>query len=169
MKTTPADKSSLPIFEKPFWLSFEFQLRRMGFALLLAIVIAAMVGLFSRGYISDARIANDSGTLRIDYEKYSRLMSDVDMKITSSQIRENRNRIILGGDFMDSFRIDTLQPQPDKMYSLNGKMVLEYSVSAPGSEQTLWLSLTPMKFGATHSTVAIDNGPEITLHQFIYP
>lgn len=169
MKTTPADKSSLPIVEKPFWLSFEFQLRRMGFALLLAIVIAAMVGLFSRGYISDARIANDSGTLRIDYEKYSRLMSDVDMKITSSQIRENRNRIILGGDFMDSFRIDTLQPQPDKMYSLNGKMVLEYSVSAPGSEQTLWLSLTPMKFGATHSTVAIDNGPEITLHQFIYP
>ncbi|MFP2515383.1 hypothetical protein [Buttiauxella agrestis] len=169
MKTTPADKSSLPIVEKPFWLSFEFQLRRMGFALLLAIVIAAMVGLFSRGYISDARIVNDSGTLRIDYEKYSRLMSDVDMKITSSQIRENRNRIILGGDFMDSFRIDTLQPQPDKMYSLNGKMVLEYSVSAPGSEQTLWLSLTPMKFGATHSTVAIDNGPEITLHQFIYP
>ncbi|BCG08535.1 hypothetical protein [Buttiauxella agrestis] len=169
MKTTPADKSSLPIVEKPFWLSFEFQLRRIGFALLLAIVIAAMVGLFSRGYISDARIVNDSGTLRIDYEKYSRLMSDVDMKITSSQIRENRNRIILGGDFMDSFRIDTLQPQPDKMYSLNGKMVLEYSVSAPGSEQTLWLSLTPMKFGATHSTVAIDNGPEITLHQFIYP
>ncbi|SUW62796.1 Uncharacterised protein [Buttiauxella agrestis] len=169
MKTTPADKSSLPIVEKPFWLSFEFQLRRIGFALLLAIVIAAMVGLFSRGYISDARIANDSGTLRIDYEKYSRLMSDVDMKITSSQIRENRNRIILGGDFMDSFRIDTLQPQPDKMYSLNGMMVLEYSVSAPGSEQTLWLSLTPMKFGATHSTVAIDNGPEITLHQFIYP
>ncbi|MGK7246490.1 hypothetical protein ACSPAH_15735 [Buttiauxella agrestis] len=169
MKTAPADKSSLPIVEKPFWLSFEFQLRRMGFALLLAIVIAAMVGLFSRGYISDARIVNDSGTLRIDYEKYSRLMSDVDMKITSSQIRENRNRIILGGDFMDSFRIDTLQPQPDKMYSLNGKMVLEYSVSAPGSEQTLWLSLTPMKFGATHSTVAIDNGPEITLHQFIYP
>lgn len=169
MKTTPADKSSLPIVEKPFWLSFEFQLRRIGFALLLAIVIAAMVGLFSRGYISDARIANDSGTLRIDYEKYSRLMSDVDMKVTSSQIRENRNRIILGGDFMDSFRIDTLQPQPDKMYSLNGKMVLEYSVSAPGSEQTLWLSLTPMKFGATHSTVAIDNGPEITLHQFIYP
>ncbi|KFC79989.1 hypothetical protein [Buttiauxella agrestis] len=169
MNPTPADKSSLPIVEKPFWLSFEFQLRRMGFALLLAIVIAAMVGLFSRGYISDARIVNDSGTLRIDYEKYSRLMSDVDMKITSSQIRENRNRIILGGDFMDSFRIDTLQPQPDKMYSLNGKMVLEYSVSAPGSEQTLWLSLTPMKFGATHSTVAIDNGPEITLHQFIYP
>lgn len=169
MKTTPADKSSLPIVEKPFWLSFEFRLRRMGFALLLAIVIAAMVGFFSQGYISDARIANDSGTLRIDYEKYSRLMSDVDMKITSSQIRENRNRIILGGDFMDSFRIDTLQPQPDKMYSLNGKMVLEYSVSAPGSEQTLWLSLTPMKFGATHSTVAIDNGPEITLHQFIYP
>ena len=169
MNPTPADKSSLPIVEKPFWLSFEFQLRRMGFALLLAIVIAAMVGLFSRGYISDARIANDSGTLRIDYEKYSRLMSDVDMKITSSQIRENRNRIILGGDFMDSFRIDTLQPQPDKMYSLNGNMVLEYSVSAPGSEQTLWLSLTPMKFGATHSSVAIDNGPEITLHQFIYP
>ncbi|MCP2005762.1 hypothetical protein [Buttiauxella ferragutiae] len=168
MKTTPAKQSS-PVAEKPFWLNFEFQLRRVGFVLLLLIVAAALAGLFSRGYLSEATRSNDDHSLTLDYEKFNRLMSDMDMKITSVTPPGKRNRIVLGGDFMEGFRIDTLQPQPDKMYSLNGEMILEYQPIAPGVKQTLWLSLTPMKFGAMKSTVAIDNGAEIPFQQFIYP
>ncbi|MGB7802304.1 hypothetical protein [Buttiauxella sp.] len=168
MKTTPADKSS-PVVEKPFWLNFEFQLRRVGFIVLLLIVVAALVGLFSRGYLSEATRTTDDRSLTLHYEKFNRLMSDMDMKIISVLPEGKRNRIVLGGDFMEGFRIDTLQPQPDKMYSLNGEVILEYPPSAAGEKQTLWLSLTPMKFGSINSTIAIDNGPQITFQQFIYP
>lgn len=168
MKTTPANKSS-PVVEKPFWLNFEYQLRRVGFILLLLIVVAALAGLFSRGYLSEATRTNDDRSLTLHYEKFNRLLSDMDMKISSVIPAGKRNRIVLGGDFMEGFRIDTLQPQPDKMYSLNGEVVLEYPPSAAGVEQTLWLSLTPMKFGAIKSTLAIDNGSPIVFQQFIYP
>lgn len=168
MKTTPANKSS-PVVEKPRWLNFEFLLRRIGFAFLLLIVVAALAGAFSRGYLSESTLANDDRSLTLHYEKFNRLMSDMDMKITSVTAAGKRNRIVLAGDFMEGYRIDTLQPQPDKMYSLNGRMILEYPQPAVGSEQTLWLSLTPMKIGAIKSTIAIDNGPEITFQQFIYP
>ncbi len=172
MKTTPAVKSSpvsSPVVEKPFWLRFEYQLRRFGFIFLLLIVFAAMFGIFSHGYLSDTRLANDDHTLTVDYEKFNRLMSDTDLKITATTSPGKPNRIILGGDFMNSFRIDTLQPQPDNMYSLNGKMAVEYKAPAAGAEQTLWLSLTPMKMGAVKSTISVDNGPEISFRQFIYP
>ncbi|WP_183270107.1 hypothetical protein [Buttiauxella sp. A111] len=51
-----------------------------------------------------------------------------------------RNRIVPGGDFMEGFRLDTLQPQPDKMYSLNWDMILEYPQPAARDMQTLWLT-----------------------------
>lgn len=168
MKTTPANKSS-PVVEKPFWLNFEFQLRRVGFGVLLLIIAAALAGLFSRGYLSDVTRSNDDRSLTLHYEKFNRLMSDTDMKITVVIPAGKRNRIVLGGDFMDGFRLDTLQPQPDKMYSLNGDMILEYPQPAEGDTQTLWLSLTPMKFGVIKNSIAIDNGAPVTFQQYIYP
>ncbi|GDX04882.1 hypothetical protein BSPA111_10570 [Buttiauxella sp. A111] len=41
---------------------------------------------------------------------------------------------------MEGFRLDTLQPQPDKMYSLNWDMILEYPQPAARDMQTLWLT-----------------------------
>lgn len=168
MKTAPADKSS-PVVEKPFWLRFESQVRRCGFVLLLLIVVAALGGLFSKGYLSETHLKNADGTLSLHYEKFNRLMSDTDMKIVSVSSAGDRNRIIFGGDFMESFRIDSLQPQPDKMYSRNGEMIIEYDKPKTGARQTLWLSLTPMKAGLIKSTIAIDGGPDISFRQIIYP
>ena len=91
------------------------------------------------------------------------------MKIVSVSSPGDRNRIILGGDFMESFRVDSLQPQPDKMYSLNGEMIIEYDKPTAGAQQTLWLSLIPMKAGLIKSTIAVDGGPDITFWQIIYP
>ncbi len=168
MKTTPADKSS-PVVEKPFWLNFDFQVRRYGFVLLLLIVVAALCGIFSKGYLSNSHLSNTNGSLSLHYEKFNRLMSDADMKIVSVSSPGDHNRIIFGGDFMESFRVDSLQPQPDKMYSLNGEMIIEYDKPTAGAQQTLWLSLTPMKAGLIKSTIAVDGGPDITFRQIIYP
>lgn len=168
MKVTPVDKP-LPVVEKPFWLRFEFQVRRFGFVLLLLIVGAALAGLFSKGYLSDSRLTNADGTLSLHYEKFNRLLSDADMKIIAVSSGGKRDRIILGSDFMESFRIDNLQPQPDKMYSRNGKLIIEYENPQAGVPQTMWLSLTPMKAGFIKSTVAVNDGPETTFRQLIYP
>jgi len=164
MKTTPS-----PIIEKPFWLRFEYQLRRVGFVFLLAIVVAALVGIFSRGYLSQAHRSNDAGSLTLDYERFNRLTSNADLKINSIPTPGKPNRIILGGDFMEAFRIDNLQPQPANMYSQNGKVIIEYNALAGREKQTLWLSLTPMKIGVMKSTVALDNGADISFQQLVYP
>ncbi|RPH30214.1 hypothetical protein EHN07_03645 [Buttiauxella warmboldiae] len=162
-------KKSAPVQEKPRWLQFEFVVRQIGFVLLLLIVLGALAGAFSKGYLSEKSLSNQANTLKVDYEKFNRLLSDVELKISFAPAPGKPQQIKLGGDFMHGYRIDNLLPQPDKMYSQHGELIVEYSPSMANATQTIWLSLTPMQAGELTSHVVANQQAGLTFSQFVYP
>lgn len=80
-KTSPPDRNPPPVQEKHVWLGFEASTRRVGFFVLLFIVLAALSGLFSRGHFSHVERSTADNTLTVSYERFNRQQSDVDMKI----------------------------------------------------------------------------------------
>ena len=168
-KTSSPDPNPPPVREKHHWLSFEANARRIGFIVLLFIVLAALGGLFSRGHFSHVERSNTDNTLTLRYERFNRQQSDVDMKIFAKAAEGKTLTVTLGGDFMRAFKIDTLQPQPDKTWSQGENLVLEYGRSNLLSGGTLWLGLLPQQPGSSISTITINNGPALSFWQFTYP
>ena len=168
-KTSPPDQNPPPVREKQLWLSFEANARRFGFFVLLFIVLAALGGLFSRGHFSHVERSSADNTLTLSYERFNRHQSDVDMKIFAKAAGDETLTVTLGGDFMRAFKIDTLQPQPDKTWSQGENLVLEYGRSSLLSGGTLWLGLLPQQPGSSTSTVTLNNGPPLSFWQFTYP
>lgn len=168
-KTSPPDRNPPPVREKHLWLSFEANTRRIGFFVLLFVVLAALSGLFSRGHVSHVERSNADNTLMVSYERFNRQQSDVDMKIVATTASGETLTVTLGGDFMRTFKIDTLQPQPDKTWSQGDNLVLEYERSSLLSGGTLWLGLIPQQPGSSTSTVTLNNGPALSFWQFTYP
>ena len=168
-KTSPPDQNPPPVREKHVWLSFEANVRRIGFFLLLFIVLAALSGLFSRGHFSHVERSNANHTLTLSYERFNRQQSDVDMEISTTAASGNRLTITLGGDFMQAFKIDTLQPQPDKTWSQQDSLVLEYERGSLPSSGKVWLGLLPQQPGSSTSTVTVNNGLPLTFWQFTWP
>lgn len=168
MKTEPAKKSA-PVKEKPHWLQFEFVVRQIGFVVLWLIILCALAGVFSKGYFSDQRVLNKDDNFSVEYERFNRLMNDVQLKVNFAPTSGKSQQIKLSGDFMDNYRIDNLLPEPDKMYSRNGELIIEYSPSVADASQTLWFSLTPLKVGIFTSHVELNNRSELTFRQFVYP
>lgn len=162
-------KTNVPVKEKPFWLNFEYRVRQTGFVILLLIVFGAFLGVFSKGYFSEQRVMNKEDNLSIEYERFNRLMSDVQLKIHVKSAAGQGQKITLSGDFMANYRIDSLLPEPDNMYSHNGKLVIEYEPTIADISQTIWLSLTPLKAGAFTSLVTVNQGSELTVRQYVYP
>jgi len=158
-----------PVKENPFWLRFEARTQKYGALALLLIVIAALSGLFSEGYLSDKTARNHNGQLTVDYQRFGRLQSDMNMVVNSNVPQQGRLTVTLGGDFMQRYEIRTLQPQPSSMTSQNGALRLEYRGLYPGSTFTLWLGLTPLSPGSISSQIEVESLPGITLWQFIYP
>ncbi|WP_313123594.1 hypothetical protein [Pseudescherichia sp.] len=168
-KTSPPDRNPPPVREKHVWLSFEANVRRIGFFVLLFIVLAALSGLFSRGHFSHVERSSADNTLTISYERFNRQQSDVDMKIVAKAAGGETLTVTLGGEFMRAFKIDTLQPQPDKTWSQGQNLILEYGHSSLLSGETIWLGLLPQQPGSSTSTVTINNGPALSFWQFTYP
>lgn len=158
-----------PVADSPFWLHVETKVQRIGSVLLIAVVIAGLLGLFSQGWLSARSAHSIDGKLTVQYDRYARLQSDIDMQLTAHASNERRTVFILGGNFMQDFEIRTLQPQPEKMTSQNGDLVLEYARPHPDQPFTVWLGLTPQTPGSSELRLSLNETTQVAVKQFIWP
>jgi len=68
--------------ESRFALNFESGFQSIGFAVLLCIILAALLGLFSNGYFSSAQKSTTSQTLSVNYERFGRLQTEFKLHFT---------------------------------------------------------------------------------------
>lgn len=71
-------------------LNFESACQWVGLALLMAIIIAAVLGIFSNGYFSSANAVNSAQTLRVNYERFGRLQTEYKIELTAKTLPQSR-------------------------------------------------------------------------------
>lgn len=169
MKETEPDTQHYPVKENPFWLTFEACVQKYGAVLLTFIVIAALCGAFSEGFLSKKTRQSGDQKLAVHYERFGRLQSDMNMTVTALSPAHQRVVITLDGDFMQQYEIRTLQPQPTSMSSENGALRLEYTGVRPGAAFDVWLGLTPLLPGRSTQQISMDGAQSVAIGQFIYP
>ena len=150
-------------------LQFEYNAHRFGFVLLLLIIAAALLGLFSGGYFSEATKSNAANTVQVEYQRFGRLLSPVELKITLPGQDNAPLMLRIGGEYMARTQTDNIWPQPDEMHSEGGELVLVYQAAKPRKDFTVWLYSTPEQPGKTVTTVTVNNQPGLSFWQFIYP
>ncbi len=150
-------------------LQFEYNARRFGFVLLLLIIAAALSGLFSGGYFSEATKTDAANSVQVEYQRFGRLQSPVELKITLPGQGNAPLTLRIGGEYMARMQTDNIWPQPDEMHSEGGELVLIYQEAKPQKDFTVWLYTTPQQPGKTVTTVTVNNQPGLSFWQFIYP
>ncbi|WP_333855112.1 hypothetical protein [Leclercia sp.] len=150
-------------------LQFEYNARRFGFVLLLLIIAAALLGLFSGGYFSETTKTNPTHSVQVEYQRFGRLQSAVELKITLTGQSNAPLTLRIGGEYMARTQTDNIWPQPDEMHSEGGELVLVYQAAKPRKDFTVWLYTNPDRPGKTVTTVTVNNQPGLSFWQFIYP
>lgn len=163
-------KRQLPFIEEnSFSLNFEDKFRRFGFTALLIIILAALAGFFSSGYFSEQHQSNENNSLLVEYDKYGRLMKDFTLSVTIAEQPAATHTLRLSNDFLQDFQVENVVPQPDRMYSSNNTLYLEYRASPLKQNLTTRLSLKPLTPGIVRTTISANDLPETAISQFIYP
>lgn len=157
------------IKESQWALNVEAACRKVGFIALLLIIFAALIGMFSGGYLSTGEKTNTAQSLKIEYERFGRLQTEFHFKISTPPDASGKYVFRLGGDFNRQFEMENIWPQPDSMYSQDGALYLVYNTMPPHSSPTLWLYVTPIKPGRSITTLRVNHEPEIRFWQLIYP
>ncbi|HFZ8993516.1 TPA: hypothetical protein ACIPUI_000586 [Citrobacter freundii] len=163
-------RSALPnIEENSQAINFEEKFRKIGFAFLLIIILCALSGLFSSGYFSSTSQVNDNKSLTVTYERFARLMKEVDLKITTAADTSQPVTVRLAADLPQDYQLEYIRPEPDKMYSDNHALYLVYEKKRLQKNLTLWLTVTPGHPGRLFTTVAVNDESPVSFTQFVYP
>ncbi|MFW0697253.1 hypothetical protein [Pantoea sp. R13S299] len=158
-----------PIKEDIRWVRREWLIQRAGEYLLILLVVLGACGLFSKGFLSDSSARSPDGTLHVEYERFGRVESNMDMRIRYNAPTGDRFSITIGGGALDNLQIQTLQPQPLEAVTTGSDLRLTFSARDTGPEHAIWLGLQPRNAGRIHVTIYGGDHAPARFTQWIYP
>ncbi|NTZ47697.1 hypothetical protein FCM30_18320 [Lelliottia aquatilis] len=160
-------RASQPVDEKTEWLRFESGVRRWGAVFLFIVVVVGASGILSKGYFSEGY--KRSGNLSVEYERFGRVISDMSMKVMVNTRDKMTYTVALNGDFMDTYEVLTLHPDPVRTYSEGTALKIVYNVNPGTEQQAIWLGIQPREAGMGNIHVSLDDQDSLSFRQFIYP
>lgn len=157
-----------PVREDMAYQAKVWRFERGGWYVLVLLVVLGLLGLFSRGVISTREVSSDDGHLHAEYEMFHRNGSTNAMKINLSGKPDATLELDIGGELLEGFSVETLQPQP--LRSRNSAQGMRLWLQADGQGQaTLYLTLRGDGLGLFRSRIESPGSTGVELVQFIFP
>ncbi|TFB20199.1 hypothetical protein E3U32_20385 [Lelliottia nimipressuralis] len=164
------ENENLPGIDESYrLLTFEYAFRQVGFIALLGIIVAAIAGLFSSGMVSDTVKTNSAKSLSINYERFGRRETETRMQLAFPVQAEGKYTLSMTSESSDAYEPGSVWPQPDTMFSRGKTLYFVYNNLKRSDNFSVLLFTTPSRAGKWDTVIRVNNEPEITLWQFIYP
>jgi len=135
---------------------------------LVLLVILTLLGLFSRGPLSSRQMHSADGSIGVEYERFHRNGSTNPLIVRLKGAPNAVLEVELGGDWLEGFDVQSVQPQPMRSSAAGPGMKLWLQADGQG-EANLHLSLLGEGLGTYHGRIATPNGAVVTFSQFIFP
>lgn len=158
-----------PVDEHIRWQDREWRIQRVGIALLFLIVFFGACGLFSKGFLSNKTVSASDGSVKVEYERFGRIQSSMNMVIRVKNISSDRFTVVLGSGAMDNLQIQSLHPQPLEARTQGSDLLLTFSAEKAVSDHSVWLGLQPQSPGINEVSVRVGNHMPVEFTQWIYP
>ena len=157
-----------PIREDMTYQLKVWRFERVGWYVLVLVVLMGLMGVFSRGLLSSRDVRSEDGKVRVEYEMFHRNGSTNSMKITLSSTPDSQAELELAGQLLEGFSIETLQPEPLRSRSSSQGIRLWLQTDLDG-QATLYITLRGDGLGFYRSQISSPGINGIKLVQFIFP
>jgi hypothetical protein len=137
--------------------------QRVGWFIILALVVLAGLGIFGQG-IASKRTVTREGT-KVEYERFFRHEAPMKLRVELSNTAGNQPVISFPGQYLKYFKIESIVPE-SKEVKIEGGQV-HYLFDATPPLQVVFY-LIPQQIGNIEGTLQTNNH-SIPLTHFIYP
>lgn len=159
---------SEPIQENMPMQQRVWRFERVGWYVLVLIVLLALAGLFGNGPLSDAEVMSQDGRLKVEYQRLSRSGTTDNLFITVRGIPGQPVTVELEGSLLRKASIETIQPEPQMSMSHGPALLLQLGTSKDGMA-TLYLTLRSEHVGTLDGTVRAGPQSAVNFSTFLYP
>ena len=141
----------------------SLRLRHLFAVLWALILVAALLGFFGTGPLSDARTSD--GPLQAEYERFTRFGTTTELSIEPGG-GAGKTNIALARAYLHDMVINDIQPQPHSSTVLRDRIVYTFDLQAPTAVKFF---STFREAGAQKATVWGPDGRRVSYTQFVYP
>ena len=161
-----ASPISLDIQDDPVFQRREWLVQRVGWWLFLAVLLAAVLGVFGSGPLSDAEIIDAHAAIR--YERFLRRDAPTTITIQLSRTAKPETSVRVDREYLAGLQIERIIPQPQDEQAEGESVVFRFATHGTGSA-VITFHVRPMKPGELSGTFAIVGGQPVELSHFVYP
>jgi hypothetical protein len=158
-------------FQRREWIG-----ERVGWAVLVLIVLAASLGLFGSGPVSRAT-AEAPGRLRVEYARFARSQTSetLTVHLESAATAAGEVRVALDREYLERSRVESVVPQPLRVEGRADRLVYVFRAARPGEPLAIAFLLHPERLGVSRGRVSLepvraaDQPVELAFRQLVYP
>jgi hypothetical protein len=163
--------SGIDIDEDIVYQEREWKAQRVGWVIIWLLLLAALLGVFGKGVLSDAQAADPTQVLSVKYARFERYRSPttIELVIGPTLTGAGKFAIALNREFVDRVSIDRIDPEPESVKSDSNRLLYEFEVTADNQPAHVYINYEYAQFGASEVQINLENGPALVLHQFVYP
>ena len=150
-------------FQERAWV-----VQRVGWGVMLLLVVATIAGVFGEGALSSATVG-DAKQLKIEHERFVHYLTPTVLKIHVRAGPEDKKlQVRINSGFMQAVKVDNVVPQPASVETGDQWLSYNFTVETPG-QVTIRIDLTPETIGRLSATINSGHGEPLSFRQFVYP
>lgn len=145
--------------------SWVFQ--RIGWAAMSLIALAALLGLTGEGWLSQAKARQPGNPLWLEYERFGRFHSSVQLRIhIDKALPSNQIRIGISRKYLEGVQIQQVTPEPDNIELSSDRLIYSFKGTTPTA---VTFYVQPEQMGFSSGSVGLEGTQLLQFQQFIYP
>lgn len=168
---TTSRAGGLQIDEDPVFERRSGRVERIGTWLMVAVVVAAGLGLLGSGPLSGATTRAHGVVL--DYQRLARYESSqtLRLRLEAAAVRSPEVRVWLDRDYLEGVRLEVVLPPPIRVEAAPDRLIFVFAVAEPGRPLTVTLDLQPERLGRVRGRAGLEDraAAAVTFQQFVFP
>jgi hypothetical protein len=167
-----AESRSLHLVEDMQFQRRTWAIERVGWGIMVLVVLFALAGVFAAGPLSTATISDQAGLVQVRYERFARVSapSVLGIELAPGAITSSAVAIEIGHALARAIQIDRMQPTPShERAGPDGSLMLEFEAVEPGRPTLVQIFATPNEVGFVEGTIGLRGQPAVRFTQFVYP
>jgi hypothetical protein len=145
--------------------------RHIAWAILALVFLAALLGLFGNGILSEATLGDDGMPLQLEYQRFGRYKAPMDLKVHlgPEAIQEGKVRLWLERSYLNIMQVETIVPQPGSVESGANHLIYVFNVSSSDFPVEVTFLMQSESIGRQTGRLGLEGGSSLSFSQFIYP
>lgn len=150
----------------------ELRAERVGWGLMLLVVVAALLGLFGSGPLSWGQTQSADGQLEVEYDRFARDLAPTELRLTlhPDPAQGEEVRVWLSRDFLQRVQLQQITPEPQSVETGPGRLTYTFPAAPAGSPVRVVFRGQTQGSGLLRGNAGLPGtAAEVRFSTFIYP